>query len=255
MARSDVEFIRALATRAGRDQRGRFFVEGERFVISALTTRTKVDRVFVVQGRHLTATLNKLLTRQHVRVSELSRAEFESVSLASEPSGVGAIVRKSFGDLRLRRKRGPWLCVESVRSKGNLGSALRTAAAFDASGLIVLGEELDVHDPLVVRATMGAHFFVPIVRTTPARLRRWCRGHGAQVLGTCSRGRRDLRELELGSASVLMLGHERTGMSKLQRSLCDEVVRIPISGKVDSLNLATATSVLLYETWWRRSAR
>ena len=246
-----MEFIRALATRAARDKHGQFFVEGERFVISALTTRTKVDRVFVVAGRRLVPTLSKLLAQRHVRVCELSRAQFESVSLASQPSGVGAIVRKSFGDLRLRRKRGPWLCVEDVRSKGNLGSALRTAAAFNASGLIVLGEALDVHDPLVVRATMGAHFFVPIVRTTPLRLRRWCRKQRVRIVGSSAQGQRDLRQVELGAASVLMLGHERSGMSAIQHDLCDEVMRIPISGCVDSLNLATATSVMLYETWWR----
>jgi TrmH family RNA methyltransferase len=250
MARNDVDFIRALATREARDKTRLFFVEGERFVISALTTRAEVDRVVLVRGRRLGPPLDKLIAT-HRRVLELERAEYESLSSASEPPGIGAIVRMPWTNLPERPKRGPWLCFEEVRSYGNLGSALRSAVAFEAGGVAILGEQLDPFDPAVVRATMGAIFHVPIVRTNPTALRRWCRRQRAMIIGTSAKARRDVREVRLRPPSVLMIGHERGGMSELQRELCDDVVRIPISARVDSLNLATATTVLLYESWWR----
>jgi TrmH family RNA methyltransferase len=259
MARSDSltnpSTIRALADRKARDKSRLFFVEGERFVIAALTTRTIVEQVVIVRGRRLLPPLSKLIA-QHRRVLELERDEFESLSRSREPtssSGVGAVVRMPWTTLPERPKRGPWLCFEAVRSYGNLGSALRSAVAFEAGGVAILGDELDPFDPAVVRATMGAIFHLPIVRTTPTALRRWCRQQRAQIIGTSAKGRRDLRSLRLQPPSVLMIGHERGGMSELQRELCDDVVRIPISARVDSLNLATATSVLLYESWWRET--
>jgi TrmH family RNA methyltransferase len=250
MARSDVEFIRALATRRARDQNRLFFVEGERFVIAALSTRAVVEQVVIVRGRKLLPPLSKLIT-QHHRVLSLERDEFDSLSSSREPTGIGAVVRMPWVPLPDRPKRGPWLCFEAVRSYGNLGSALRSAVAFEAGGLAILGDELDPFDPAVVRATMGAFFPLPFVRTNATALRRWCRRQRALIVGTSAKGRRDLRELQLRPPSVLMIGHERGGMSELQRELCDDVVRIPISARVDSLNLATATSVLLYESWWR----
>lgn len=257
MARSDslanIDKIRALADRKARDKSRLFFIEGERFVIAALTTKTIVEQVVIVRGRRLVPPLSKLIA-QHRRVLELERDEFDSLSRMREPtssSGVGAVVRMPWTTLPERPKRGPWLCFEAVRSYGNLGSALRSAVAFEAGGVAILGDELDPFDPAVVRATMGAIFHLPIVRTTPTALRRWCRQQRAQIIGTSAKGRRDLRSLRLQPPSVLMIGHERGGMSELQRELCDDVVRIPISARVDSLNLATATSVLLYESWWR----
>lgn len=253
MARSDVEFIRKLASREARDNTGLFFVEGERFVITALSTRVVVEQVVLVRGRRLAPPLSKLIG-QHRRVLELDRPEFESLSRSSDPAHVGAVVRMPWAQLPDRPRRGPWLCFETVRSYGNLGSTLRSAAAFEAGGVAILGEQLDPFDPAVVRATMGAIFHVPIVRTNPVELRRWCRRQRALIVGTSAKGRRDLRELRLRPPSVLMIGHERGGMSELQQELCDDVVRIPISARVDSLNLATATTVLLYESWWRGAA-
>jgi TrmH family RNA methyltransferase len=250
MARKDVDFIRTLATREARDKTRLFFVEGERFVITALTTRAVVEQVVLVRGRRLVPPLAKLLATQR-RVLELERSEYESLSSSSEPSGIGAVVRIPWAGLPDRPKRGPWLCFEEVRSYGNFGSALRSAVAFEAGGVAILGEQLDPFDPAVVRATMGAIFHVPIVRTTPTALRRWCRRQRAMIIGTSARARRDLREFRLRPPSVLMIGHERGGMSELQQELCDDVVRIPISARVDSLNLASATTVLLYESWWR----
>ncbi|HVH98479.1 MAG TPA: RNA methyltransferase [Enhygromyxa sp.] len=219
-------------------------------MIAALTTRAVVEQVVLVRGRRLVPPLSKLVAT-HKRVLELERDEFESLSSSAEPAGIGAVVRMPWAELPERPKRGPWLCFESVRSYGNLGSALRSAVAFEAGGVAILGDALDPFDPAVVRATMGAIFHVPIVRTDPIALRRWCRRQRALIIGTSAKGRTDLRDLRVQPPSVLMIGHERGGMSELQRELCDDVVRIPISARVDSLNLATATTVLLYESWWR----
>ncbi len=252
MSAFHLDSIRALSNREERERTDCFFVEGQRFVISALTTRAHVECLVLPRKRRLSPTLDKLLDRYRGPIVETTPSEFASISSAREPSGLGAVVRRTFGSLPMRSKRGPWLCFEEVRSRGNLGSTIRTAAAFDAGGVLFLGDRVDPFDPAVVRASMGAIFLLPIVRTTPHDLDRWRRRTGAFVLGTSARATRDLRKVRLRSPSVIMIGCERGGMSPEQCALSDEVARIPITGRVDSLNLSVATGVILYQTWWQR---
>ncbi len=251
MSAFHLDHIRALSSRDAREQNDQFFVEGERFVITALTTRAVVECVVLSRKRRLAPTLEKLLSRYRGPILDVATNELAAISSAKEPSGIGAIVRRTYQRLPEKSKRGPWLCFDEVRSRGNLGSVIRTAAAFDAGGVIFLGDIVDPFDPVVVRATMGAIFMLPIVRTDEAGFDRWRRRVGAHVVGTSARAHRDLRRVKLRRPSVLMIGCERGGMSDRQRALSAEVARIPISGRVDSLNLAIAASVMLYETWWR----
>lgn len=126
---------------------------------------------------------------------------------------------------------------------------MRTSAATGAAGFIFLGESIDPFDPAVVRATMGALFKQMIVRTTVEQLRPWLRINKVDAIGASPDSSEDYREGSYTRPAVLMLGGERKGLTDEQRALCDRIVRIPMAEGMDSLNVAVAGSLLMYEVF------
>ena len=135
----------------------------------------------------------------------------------------------------------------TIHSPGNLGSIIRTSEAVGGAGLICLDQETDPYDPASVRATMGAIFSQEFVRAGPAEFARWKARNGIQVIGTSPGAERTYREVGYSRRAAIFMGSERRGMSDIEARLCDAVVRIPMVGRTDSLNVAVATGVMLYE--------
>jgi TrmH family RNA methyltransferase len=147
-----------------------------------------------------------------------------------------------------------WVALHLVRSAGNLGPILRTSDAEGGAGVILLGEEVDPYAPAVVRATMGALYTQRFVRTTLAAFARWRRRHGCLVIGTSPTAPTDYHALAYRAPVILLMGEERRGLPAPLQALCDQLVRIPMVGGGDSLNLGVATGVMLYELFNQRRA-
>ena len=246
--------VHRLQDRAYRDRRGLFFIEGVRNFIAA------VDHLFPLQTliyseKLLTNPIARKLVRQSKRAgvpfARLTPEQFRSISRTERASGVGAIVRRRVE--RIERiepgSRECWTVLSQVRSPGNLGTLVRTSAATGASGFILLGDDIDPFDPAAVRATMGALFKQRFVRTTPERFRAWAAEHQLQVIGASPDGTVDYDRFPYTRPAVLVLGTERSGLSDEQRLACQHVVRIPMVEGIDSLNLAVAGSLLMYQVF------
>lgn len=177
----------------------------------------------------------------------VSARQFDALSAAREPSGIGAVVRQRWSKLPPRSAPGLWLGLERVRSPGNVGALLRTCEAVGVRGLVLLGEQVDPFDPVAIRATMGSVFGMPLVRAEASEVETWKRRANVRVLGAAGEGARDYTDRVWRGRVLLQLGCERGGLSETQRALCDELVAIPMTGEVDSLNVAVAGGVLLYE--------
>jgi 23S rRNA (uridine2479-2'-O)-methyltransferase len=136
---------------------------------------------------------------------------------------------------------------------GNIGTLVRSADAFGASGVIVTGHAADPYDPRAVRASTGSLFALPVVRVPSHRevldwvVRLRADGVRAQVVGTDERGPVEIAEHDLTGPTVLAVGNETHGLSAAWRESCDQMVRIPITGAASSLNAASAATVALYE--------
>jgi TrmH family RNA methyltransferase len=144
---------------------------------------------------------------------------------------------------------------------GNIGTLIRSADAFGASGVIVTGHAADIYDPKSVRASTGSLFSVPAVRVPSHRqvldwtaaLRR--RGVPIQVAGTDEKGDRDAADYDFTQPTLLLIGNETSGLSSAWREACDYLLRIPMAaGAASSLNAATAASVVLYESIRQRTS-
>ncbi|AXJ96579.1 MULTISPECIES: RNA methyltransferase [unclassified Sphingomonas] len=146
-----------------------------------------------------------------------------------------------------RTASGIWLVAERLRDPGNLGTILRTGDAVGAGGLILIGECVDPFSVEAVRASMGALFTMPVVRSDWAPFLAWLREGPGQLVGLSLDTEHDYRAARYDAPTFLLTGNEAQGMPADYAAACDLLVKIPMLGKADSLNAAVATAVMAYE--------
>ena len=237
-----------------RDHHRLFFIEGVRNFVEAVDRGFSIETLLYSE-KLLTAPLARKFVRQLKRAgvpfARVSPEAFRSISRAERASGVAAILHQR---IRTVEEIQPdrfscWTVLSQVQSLGNFGTLLRTSAAMGAEGFILLGHHIDPYEPVVVRATMGALFKQTLVRTSVERFAHWVEKHNLTVIGASPDGVVEYDQVRYTRPTVLMLGHERSGLTNAQRSLCKQIVRIPMVSGTDSLNLGVAGSLLLYAVY------
>lgn len=251
-ANPSVKAIRALRQRKEREASGSFFIEGIRLVAEAAQLGAPIERLVVAPDLLASGFARELVAAQAaagVPLLELSAEVFAGLSQKDGPQGLGAVVRQRWEPLEgLRLDRAPgWVALDRVADPGNLGTILRTADAVGMSGVILVGPSTDPYDPAALRGSMGAVFAQRLVRCTSAELAAWKRAAGAFVVGTSDKAAADYQAVAYPQPLVLLMGSEREGLAPELQALCDALVSIPMRGRSDSLNLAVATGVMLYE--------
>jgi TrmH family RNA methyltransferase len=229
-----------------------FWFEGVRHFIQAVDARFEFEAILyasVLQPSLIVEMQVRRLKQAGVAVYRVSPEEFRGVSSSGRASGIGAIARKRWTPLEQVRPRHGLclLAIEGVRSGGNLGTILRTAEACGVAGVLFLGPRSDPFDVDVVRASMGGVFHLPLVRTTPDRLNAWRRARGVRCIGLSPQAKSLWTEIPADGANCLVFGEERHGLSPAAAALCDLHVRLPMTGRADSLNVGIAVGVTLYE--------
>ncbi len=234
-----------------RDQHRLFFIEGVRNFVEAVDQRFPIESLLYSE-KLLTAPLARKFVRQLKRAgipfARVPPEAFRSISRAEHASGIAAILHQRIQTIEEIQpdQSSCWTVLSEVRSLGNFGTLLRTSAAIGATGFFLLGQQIDPYEPVVVRATMGALFRQTLVRTNVERFRRWIQTHRVAVIGASPNGEVEYDRVVYRRPTVLLLGNERSGLTEEQRSLCQQIVRIPMVGGADSLNLAVAGSLVLY---------
>ncbi|MDX2158065.1 MAG: RNA methyltransferase [Hyphomicrobiaceae bacterium] len=140
-----------------------------------------------------------------------------------------------------------WIALEEIRDPGNLGTILRTADAAGASGIILVGNTCDPFSREAVRASMGSIFAVPVAHADQSQFMRLAAQWPGDVVGTHLGGKLDYRGAGYREPVLLVMGNEGAGLTPDAAAACSKLVRIPMAGRLDSLNLAVATALMLYE--------
>ncbi|HEY0069877.1 MAG TPA: RNA methyltransferase [Chloroflexia bacterium] len=252
-----VKRIRSLQTRAERERTGLFYIEGMRLVAQAIHYHACIETLVLCPASMSNPYAGKLAEKLQgtgTPTLELAPQVMHSIALAADPQGIGAVVRQKWLPLERAKLGGKlcWLAVDAIHSPGNLGSILRTSDSVGGAGLILLGDSTDPYDPATVRATMGALFSQRFVRTTPEELARWKAPRQWQVVGTSPHAPLDYQEVRYDTPTILLVGNEQKGLSEQLQATCDLLVRVPMVGRGDSLNVAVATGVVLYEIFNQR---
>lgn len=252
-----IKRVQRLHLREERERTGLFYIEGMRFVAQALHHHAHIEHLIVCPELLTHPYAQRLVHAQKKRgipVLEVSRPVMERLSQVVDSQGLGAVVRQRWLRLANVKPRGElcWVAVETIRSPGNLGTILRASDAVGGAGLILFGETTDPYDPGTVRATMGAMFPQRFVRSSKEEMMHWKRRQQYTLVGTSPTATQDYQQINYQAPVILLIGEERKGLSAELQAMCDLMVSIPMVGESDSLNVAMATSVMLYEVFNQR---
>ena len=198
-------------------------------------------------------TAPKLVSRQievvNAETITVTRAVFEKLSYRQNPDGwlaVFAVPRVSLDDLKLSQS--PLIIVaESIEKPGNLGAILRTADAANVDALLVCDPRVDVYSPNVVRASRGTIFTVPVIETNSAQTAVFLQRNGLRILAATPAAKEEYTRQDLRGPLAVVVGTEDEGLSDFWLSQADMRVKIPMMGKVNSLNVSVSTALIIYE--------
>lgn len=246
-----IKQARALRQRKERDASGLFLVEGLAHVGAALEAGASIDYILYAPELLISEFGQQVIvqaTQHKIECLEISASVLESVSDKDHPTGLLAVVRKPVtnNQLPITNPQSFFVALVSPQDPGNLGTILRTLDAVGASGLLLLDGGADPYQPNAVRASMGALFYQPVVTTSFTEFVAWAKQKQCYIVGTSAKANTDYRTAHYQWPLILLMGSEQKGLTSEQSSVCDQSIRLPMAGKVSSLNLAVATGVLLY---------
>ncbi len=253
LANPIIKDIKALSDKKTREQSGTFMAEGLKLVIDAIelgwTIRTLVYAK-AAKSKPLVEQMAAKTVASGGLVLEVSEKVLSSITRRDNPQMVVGVFENRWKPLRdIRPAKGEtWIALDRVRDPGNLGTIIRTADAAGASGVILVGETTDPFSLETVRATMGSVFAMPVSRATPEEFIAWKKQAGVTVVATHLAGSVDYRTIDYKSKPiVILMGNEQSGLPEQLAREADALARIPQQGLADSLNLAVASAVMMFE--------
>ena len=242
-----VKAARALHLRKEREETGLFLAEGLKIITEAVELGRQ-PRLLL----HSAEAAGHPLLRNAAAVSretvEVTPAILAKISRRDNPQTVLGIFEQTFTPLEALTPASAscWVALQAVRDPGNLGTILRTADAAGCGGVILVGDCCDPYSVEAVRATMGSIFAIPIARTSIDGFIAWRRTWPGSVVGTLLTATTDFRTADYHAPALILMGNEQAGLPPELAEVCDTVVKIPMRGRADSLNLAVATGVMIY---------
>ena len=249
---TQIKEIRKLRERKARSESGRFLLEGIRIVIEAIQAQDFVEQIIVsselLENKKGIEAV-EIARKQALPVLEVSKEVFESISGKEGPQGLAAVGRQHWTNIEEidTPLSGIWIALYQVADPGNLGSILRTLDGMGGRGVFLLDHCTDPYDPSAIRASMGGIFSKKLVRTGSADFIGWVKKKNIHLVGTSDSAHVQFNKVHYPDDMILLMGSEREGLTKDLETVCETIVSIPMMGNVDSLNLAIASSIVLYE--------
>lgn len=236
-----------------RRETGLFVVEGARELEHCIEAGLELDTVFVCPDIAGTS----LPRLQAAHVFEVSRELYAKMAYREGTEGVIAEVRSrklTLPELQLRPN--PVIAVlESVEKPGNLGAVLRSADAAGIDAVIVCDPLTDLYNPNLIRASIGAIFTVPCVACSSEEAIAWLKAKGIRILTAQLQDSSLYYDCDMTCGTAIVMGTEATGLSSAWREAADAHIRIPMLGRLDSLNVSVSAAILLYEAVRQRNTR
>ncbi len=250
-----VKQVVRLREKRERDKTQTFLIEGYRELTRAVAGEVIFHTLFYSPDHFLGTNEQSLIQsieEKNVEVIEVTRDVFEKISYRDRPDGLLAIAKQTH--LNLNKERPPFfLIAEAIEKPGNLGSILRSSDAVGVDALIVCDRCTDIFNPNVVRASVGTLFTVPVLEVSSEEAIQWLNKKNVTIVATSPDAKQTYTKADLTGPVAIAMGTEQLGLSKKWMEAAQLQVSIPMCGVADSLNVAAATTLLLYEVLRQRS--
>ncbi len=253
LSKEKLKELARLKTKKERNQAGKFLIEGLRLCEEALNSSWATESFLLthafedkIKGKEF----SRKLERSKVKLIKAKVHDLEKLADTVTPSGIMGIVRIRRNPLNELWKKSTKLILtlDGIRDPGNVGTLIRAADAFGADAVILSDDTVELYNPKVVRSTMGSIFHLPVYdemdleKTLPELKKR-----NFKILGTAVREGKNLDQVDFSGKICVLISNEAEGLNKKLLPLLDDIVKIPIRGKAESLNAAVAGGIILYE--------
>lgn len=246
---------RLVQKRSLRWSEGVCVLEGPDLINAALAAGVEFEALYVdgsATSIDAVAETARIAQASGVRVFSLAAGVLEKIADAQNPQPLLGAVRFPVTHVTDLAVEGLVVILHDVRDPGNAGTIIRSADAGGASAVVFTGQSVDPFNPKTLRATAGSIFHLPVaVGSLEESLDHFKRG-GAQTLATVVRGARSHRDVDFSGPTVVVIGNEANGLDDQSIALCDSTITIPMAGRSESLNAATAASLVVFEALYQR---
>jgi TrmH family RNA methyltransferase len=253
---SKIKELVKLRDRRERDESGLFLIEGFRELKRAVDSGKKIHSLFYCPELFLGSNEGSLKKQCKAALHfQCTPDVFKKISYRDRPDGLLALAPQLHLRLKdLKLKKNPFLLIaESIEKPGNLGTILRSSDAAGVDAVIVCDRTTDIHNPNVVRSSVGTLFTLPVIEASSEETIAFLKKHKIAIVAATPHAKEEFTKANLKGPLAIVVGTEQYGLSETWMNLADTPVRIPMFGVADSLNVASATTLLLYEVIRQRA--
>ena len=249
-----VKDVANLKQKKYRTETGAFFAEGLRAVIEAVQYADVAELFFIKTEEHKLNGIIKTAEEKGVRLCCVDEKVMAKLSDTKAPQGVLAVIKMPKDRLQKLNpgtssdNNAPVIILDRVQDPGNLGTIIRTADAVGALGMILLEGCVDAFSPKVVRASMGSLFHLPVIQDVfPEEALTWCYRHGYEPAATALKNAQNMYKADLSKKMAFIFGNEANGVAEELQAAAETRLFIPMAGQAESMNVAMAAGIVLFE--------
>jgi len=224
-----------------------FLVEGFRFTKEALKSDFEVVNIFISasgETKYENSSMKDKL-QKNTKVYNVSDSLFKSICDTDNPQGILAVVKNK--PVEIKYDHGFYILTDKIQDPGNMGTIIRTAHAAGALGVIITKGTVDIYNEKTLRATMGSIFKIPVIYDKDLSLVQKLRDGGFKLITSSLDTDKNFYDVDLKEKVIISVGNEGNGISEEVYDICDVKIKIPMPGGAESLNVAVAASIMMYE--------
>ncbi len=236
--------IKKLKEKKHRIKSNKYIIEGLRFLEEAIKSKVSIDSIIFTESFKVKNPELFLKINENIKLIQINESLLKQLCSTENPQGVVGVINMKNKEL----KSGELVVlVDKVQDPGNMGTIIRTAHAAGASGIVMTKGTVDIYNDKTLRSTMGSIFYIPIVEDDSLDFVKSLKDGGYKLVVSSLQGKNNFFEENLQGKVIIAVGNEGNGVSDEVYDIADIKVKIPMPGEAESLNVAVATSIMIYE--------
>ena len=236
--------VKKLKEKKHRIKSNKYLIEGLRFVEEAIKSKVSIDSIIFTESFKEKNPELFLKINENIKLIQMNEALLKQLCSTENPQGIVGVINMQNKEL----KSGELVVlVDKVQDPGNMGTIIRTAHAAGAAGIVMTKGTVDIYNDKTLRSTMGSIFYIPIVEDDSLDFVKSLKKEGYKLVVSSLQGKNNFFEENLQGKVMIAVGNEGNGVSDEVYDIADIKVKIPMPGEAESLNVAVATSIMIYE--------